>query len=129
MATRLNIFAIAVFVCMTAFGPVSQAQSISSTPSTKQQLSTIIFAGLGGGVLGLSTLSFYGRPQDRLENIGVGFAIGIIIGVSYTTYQAATRSYVDAPPVEPELQLAGESRFQQAISQQDALKLGWNWSF
>src|SRR5580704_14870733 len=30
----------------------------------RKQLATIIFAGLGGAILGLSTLSFYGRPQD-----------------------------------------------------------------
>ena len=37
-------------------------------------------------MLGLSTLSFYGRPQDRLGNIGVGFALGIIAGTFYVTY-------------------------------------------
>jgi hypothetical protein len=37
----------------------------------------------------LSTLSFYGRPQDRLSNIAVGFAVGVIGGAMYTTYKAA----------------------------------------
>ncbi len=57
----------------------------------RKQLATIVFAGLGGAVLGLSTLSFYGRPQDRLGNIAVGFAVGIIIGTIYTTYSTAKR--------------------------------------
>ena len=48
----------------------------------------IVFAGLAGAVLGLSTLSFYGRPQDRLANIPVGFAIGAICGTMFTTYKA-----------------------------------------
>ena len=65
--------------------------SVSSGP--RKQLATIIFAGLAGAILGLSTLSFYGRPQDKLSNIAVGFAIGIIVGTSYTTYKAATEPY------------------------------------
>ena len=70
----------------------SQNQSgISSGP--RKQLATIVFAGLAGAILGLSTLSFYGRPQDELSNIAVGFAVGIIIGTSYTTYLAATQPY------------------------------------
>jgi hypothetical protein len=53
-------------------------------------LATIIYAGLGGAVLGLSTLSFYGRPQDKLSNIAVGFAVGVITGTIAVTYSAAT---------------------------------------
>lgn len=56
----------------------------------RKQLATIIFAGLGGAVLGLSTLSFYGRPQDKLSNIAIGFAFGVISGTAYVTYGAAT---------------------------------------
>lgn len=67
---------------------VSSEQSMSSGP--KRQLATIVYAGLGGAVLGLSTLSFYGRPQDHLSNIAFGFGIGIIVGAMYTTYNAAT---------------------------------------
>jgi hypothetical protein len=52
-------------------------------------LANIVFAGLAGAVLGLSTLSFYGRPQDRLSNIAVGFAIGVIGGTMFSTYKAA----------------------------------------
>jgi hypothetical protein len=62
-------------------------------PSTgpRRHIATIIFAGLGGSVLGLSTLSFYGRPQDKLANIAIGFAVGVMVGTSYVTYRAATR--------------------------------------
>jgi hypothetical protein len=62
----------------------------SSSPGPRKQVATIIFAGLAGAVLGLSTLSFYGRPQDKLTNVPVGMAIGIIVGASYTTYKATT---------------------------------------
>lgn len=56
----------------------------------RRQLATILFAGLGGAVLGLSTLSFYGRPQEKLSNIAIGFAFGVIAGTAYVTYKAAT---------------------------------------
>lgn len=61
-----------------------------STRGPGKQLSTIVLAGVAGGILGLSTLSFYGRPQDRLKYIPIGAAIGIIIGATYTTFKAAT---------------------------------------
>jgi hypothetical protein len=56
----------------------------------RKQLATIIFAGLGGAILGLSTLSFYGRPQDKLSNIAIGFAFGVIGGTALVTFKAAT---------------------------------------
>ncbi len=67
-----------------------QGESSSQVPSPRRQMATIVYSGLGGLVLGLSTLSFYGRPQDHMSNIGMGFAIGVIIGAAYTTYQAAS---------------------------------------
>ncbi len=61
-----------------------------SAQGPRRHLATIVFAGLAGAILGLSTLSFYGRPQDRLSNIAVGFAFGVITGTGYTMYKAAT---------------------------------------
>lgn len=74
--------------------PQSNAQNEAGlTSGPRKQLAVIVFAGLAGAIMGLSTLSFYGRPQDHLSNIAVGFAVGIIIGTSYTTYKAATQPY------------------------------------
>lgn len=65
----------------------------------RRQLATIVFAGLGGAILGLSTLSFYGRPQDNLSNIAIGFAVGVIAGTTYVTIRSATtRDYYDEKP-------------------------------
>jgi hypothetical protein len=71
-----------------ANGSSSQKSSTGSGP--KRQLGIIVFSGVAGGLLGLSTLSFYGRPQEKLSNIAIGFAIGIIGGAVYTTYKAAS---------------------------------------
>lgn len=67
-----------------------QKEEPSLTAAPKRQFATILYVGLGGAVLGLSTLSFYTRPQDHLSNIATGFGLGIIIGAIYTTYNAAT---------------------------------------
>jgi hypothetical protein len=70
----------------------------------RKQLAIIIFSGLGGMVLGLSTLSFYGRPQEKLANIGIGFGIGVIVGTLYTGYSAATKPrelYMEEPLPPP----------------------------
>lgn len=83
------IFLIGVF-CMTSQG-YAQTNQADAPSGAKRHLATIIFAGLGGAVLGLSTLSFYGRPQDNLANIAIGFAVGAIAGTVYVTYQAASK--------------------------------------
>ena len=104
----------------------------------RRQIATIIFSGLGGAILGLSTLSFYGRPQDKLSNIAVGFAIGVIAGTSFVTYKAATRPdefYGVKPQIEQEFDpisgrdfglgsgpLAGEPS-------PPVLQLGWAFDF
>lgn len=71
-----------------AFAQRANNQANMSGPS--KHLSTIVFAGVAGAVLGLSTLSFYGRPQEKLTHIAIGAAIGIIGGAMYTTVKAAT---------------------------------------
>ncbi len=86
---------LSVFIFSTAFAQAPVAGAPQNEEKTKangprKQLATIIFAGLGGAVLGLSTLSFYGRPQDNLSNIAVGFAVGVITGTIIVTYRAAT---------------------------------------
>lgn len=90
-----------VFILIFSFTTAAFAQTSPNTPAgeegttksrmggPRRQLATILFAGLGGFVLGLSTLSFYGRPQDKLQNLGIGFAVGIIAGTVYVTYKAA----------------------------------------
>ena len=86
-----------LLLCLTLFFSsfASLAQEAKDSNSVVQkygprrQISTIVYMGLAGAVLGLSTLSFYGRPQDHLTNIPVGFGVGVIIGTIYMTYQAA----------------------------------------
>lgn len=104
--------------------------SVSTGP--KKQIATIIFAGLAGAVLGLSTLSFYGRPQDKLPNIGVGFALGIIIGAGFTTYKAATQPKEFYGLLEDELlydQINYQSRQLPADVGSFTPKFSYEWTF
>lgn len=136
ISQNLRVFILSALILTSTFtlNPNVHAQSVSTSSSqeltgTRKQIATIIFAGLAGAVLGLSTLSFYGRPQDKLSNIAVGFAIGVISGTIYTTYQAATAPYDNYQVLrtnfedEASLRIAG----QQASSYQP--KLAWNWTF
>lgn len=74
--------------CLSSYA--QQNQNGIEPSGTRKQIAGIVFSGLAGAVLGLSTLSFYGRPQDRLSNIAVGFALGIIVGSVFITYGATT---------------------------------------
>ncbi len=87
------IVLLVIFMTSSAF---AQDAVVRKKSGPRRQLATILFAGLGGAILGLSTLSFYGRPQDNLGNIGIGFAAGVIAGTIYVTYKSATsKDYSD----------------------------------
>ena len=53
----------------------------------------IVFGtGLFGSILGLSTLSFVSEPSDHLNNVVIGGAWGIILGVGIVAYSQAEKS-------------------------------------
>lgn len=49
----------------------------------------MLFASIGGAVLGLSTLSFYGKPQEHTDNITNGALVGFVAGLSYVAYDSS----------------------------------------
>lgn len=61
----------------------------SSTRMVKRHVATVLFSTLGGAVLGLSTLPFYGEPQEHTDNISVGALIGFVAGAGYAAYSAS----------------------------------------
>jgi hypothetical protein len=81
-------------------GGAADAPAPSAAKGPRRHLATIVFAGLGGAVLGLSTLPFFGRPQDYLANIAIGFAVGVISGTVYVTYKALSEPDRFYGPVE-----------------------------
>lgn len=100
----------------------------------RKHLATIIFAGLGGAILGLSTLSFYGRPQEKLANIPIGFAFGVIVGTTYVTYKAATNpsefyGVTKTEAIPNEFGSANERGLYLSQSGSPDLSLTWNFTF
>lgn len=57
-----------------------------------RDISIVAGTGLGGAVLGLSTLSFVEEPKEHLDNILIGGSIGIIVGVAIVAWGQATKS-------------------------------------
>jgi hypothetical protein len=109
MVGKIIVAVLSLSLALTApvafAAPSKDPASTSKTNGPRRHLTTIVMAGLAGAILGLSTLSFYGRPQDRLSNVPVGFAIGVIIGATYTTYKAAAepKDFYSVRDPQPEL--------------------------
>ena len=90
VARKLTALLCAMMLITSLPAHAEKAGTSTSSSGPRRQIATIIFAGLGGAILGLSTLSFYSRPQDKLGNIALGFALGIIVGTGFVTYRAAS---------------------------------------
>jgi hypothetical protein len=122
MATRLCkiliIFALMGLPYAQAQVPDNKSKAKSDATDEKftrvigAQITTILEFGLAGGAIGLSTLSFYGRPQDKLTYVPIGVAIGIFAGTIYSTSLAVTNPRrliseesepLPTPPSDPSL--------------------------
>ena len=59
----------------------------SQVPSWRRSTALVLFSGIGGGILGLSTLSFYGDPKEHTANITWGALFGLVAGAGYIIYE------------------------------------------
>ncbi len=76
-----------------AINPTTQAQQGGDIlQETMTDMYIVAGAGLGGAILGLSTLSFVDEPSEHLKNVVVGGAIGIVIGVGVVAWRQANKS-------------------------------------
>jgi hypothetical protein len=75
-----------LIIQLSVFSPTAEAQ----TSSLRKSIATVMLAGVGGAILGLSTLSFYGQPSDHVNNISTGFLLGLAGGTGYVIYQQAS---------------------------------------
>lgn len=83
------------WVVMVAL-PLSSVRAADSKATdnaldARNAIGTILLSGLIGGVLGLSTLSFYSDPENRLGNITLGAGLAIIVSALVLTVDAATQ--------------------------------------
>lgn len=114
-AKLVKIIFVSIFCIAISFSHLSYGQSNSEASRSpfRKGLATVMFAGLGGAVLGLSTLSFYGQPQEHIGNIWLGLGIGLFAGAGYVMVQnTPTNSY----SFEQEWRQQSESDFEKAIS-------------
>lgn len=81
------------FLCLLLLNVTSvMAQNESDfVKNTQQDIMLVGAAGLGGAILGLSTLSFYETPSTHISNLWTGAAIGIIAGVIFVAYNSAQK--------------------------------------
>jgi hypothetical protein len=93
----MRYFLIVSFLLVTSLMNPAHAQSQSTF---KRTTATVLFSSIGGGILGLSTLSFYGKPQEHTDNITTGVLLGFIAGVSYVMYDNyAQQAQVPVKPI------------------------------
>jgi hypothetical protein len=72
----------------------------------------ITATGLGGALIGLSTLSFKKNPREHLRHILVGGSIGIIVGVAIVAWTKASKSHMYE---EDEIALRGNFPVQDTL--------------
>ncbi len=70
---------------------------------TKRDFFTIGGLGLGGAALGLSTLAFMDDPKANLQNVAIGGAVGIILGVGIVaiSHAAEGNMYYESNKLDP----------------------------
>src|SRR5690606_10255011 len=94
-------------------------------------------AGVGGAILGLSTLSFVEEPSEHMKNILVGGAVGIIVGVGLVAYMQATKSEtiykqsaeIDAVNFSTKQRLAWHQKEHSLLVTTPASQVGYQFSF
>ena len=87
-------------LCLALFARTVKAQteesSVGGSPlEIKNAMGTILVSGLVGGILGLSTLSFYDRPEDNIRNIFFGAGGAMMIATIYMTMIVANSPLPD----------------------------------
>lgn len=87
MKMRILAFVCSFFCLSSAFAQASYQNE--SLRSWKRGTAIVMFSGLAGGVLGLSTLSFYGNPEEHTENVTTGALLGMLGGASYLLWESS----------------------------------------
>ena len=87
--SKISLLVALTLVCNLSFAQDGSDQFIEDS---KNDLLLVVGAGLGGAILGLSTLSFVEEPKDHTNNITIGASIGIIAGVIIVAMSQADKS-------------------------------------
>lgn len=83
----LLVFSIVMF-SISSFAQESGGTS-TTVYSFKRGTAIVFFSAVGGAILGLSTLSFYGEPREHTGNITLGAALGLAAGAGYLVWESS----------------------------------------
>lgn len=86
-------FFISFLIISQLIAPIAKADDLIK--NTQNDILTVAAAGVGGAILGLSTLSFVDEPSKHLPNIWTGAAIGVIAGVVFVAVNSAQKNSED----------------------------------
>lgn len=89
------LLSLQIFLTTAAVNPALAQDEEDFVKSTQDDLILVGAAGVGGAILGLSTLSFVDKPSKHVSNIWTGAALGIIAGVLFVAYNSAARGSED----------------------------------
>ena len=89
---KISYVMLITLLAYSSFGYAQQYSQGDFAEETLRDASLVAWSGLGGAVLGLSTLSFVDEPDDHLKNIYVGAAIGVVAGVALVAYLQANKT-------------------------------------
>jgi hypothetical protein len=125
MAIKASSFKYIILALVLMVQCLTQAQAgIDSPPPTgvygrsptimglRRNIAVVFLSGIGGALLGLSTLSFYSDPSNHVSNITIGLGLGLVGGVSYViveAYKPQTESQLSLDPIQ-ELQAKAPPR-------------------
>lgn len=85
-----------ICVVILLFSISSYGAGRSEFSIARRGVATVMISGLGGAVLGISTLSFYGRPEEHVGNIYLGLGLGLIAGMTYLIASPRESDYSEA---------------------------------
>jgi hypothetical protein len=86
------IFTILVTTFLSTQMAQADMQVRAQNMNWRRNTAIVLFGAIGGGILGLSTLSFYGDPKEHTNNINMGALFGLMAGGSIVIYENAPRS-------------------------------------
>lgn len=92
MKTKCLSFLIMMLFFDSAWAQYQSRTQPQAAPSWRRNTAVVLFSGIGGGLIGLSTLSFYGDPKEHTQNITTGALLGLIVGAGYLVYDSVPHS-------------------------------------
>ncbi|MCX7978066.1 MAG: hypothetical protein N2578_03595 [Bdellovibrionaceae bacterium] len=95
-SARALAFISAIFLLGVHSKEAAGVDLVEASSPLRRATAVLLFGGVGGGILGLSTLSFYGNPQEHTQNITTGAVLGTVGAAAWLLYDAGDAAN---PPV------------------------------